>query len=244
MEYRIAICDDSMETRKGLSLLVKKWAAEKGVSLILDVFPSAENYLFRCAEQPYFDILLLDIEMPGMNGLTLAKTIRQKSDLTQIIFITGFSDFIAEGYEVSALHYLIKPVSEEKLSEVLSRAAEKLRKTEKTVLFQTEKEVRRIQLDRIVSVEAFAHSCMVTATDSSFEVRESITAVEKLLREAAESAFVRTHRSYLAGVKYIQSISKTEVTLDNGRKIPLSRSNYQAVHQAFIRFFKGESTWD
>lgn len=63
--------------------------------------------------------------------------------------------------------------------------------------------------------------------------------MKKTLHEAASGSFIRTHRSYLVGVRYIQSISKTDVTLDSGRKIPPSRSNYQAVHQTFIRYFMG-----
>ena len=244
MQYQIAICDDSAEILCELSAAVRKWAEKEKIHFLLENFSSAEPLLFRSSEKPDFDILLLDIEMPGMNGIELAKKIRQKNDHLQIIFITGFPDFIAEGYEVSALHYLMKPVSEEKLFQVLSRAAEKLQKAEKAVLLQTEGEIRRVPLNRIVSVEAFAHSCIVTTEDTSLEIKESITTAEKMLREASEYAFVRTHRSYLVGVRYIQSISKTDVTLDNGRKIPLSRGNYGAIHQAFIRFFKGESRWD
>ena len=75
------------------------------------MFPSAESFLFDYAEQKNYDFLLLDIEMPSMNGVELAQKIRQENNAVQIIFITGYSDFMAEGYEVSALHYLMKPVS-------------------------------------------------------------------------------------------------------------------------------------
>ena len=78
-------------------------------------------------------ILLLDIEMGGMDGVTMARKVRQADDAVQIIFITGYSDYIAEGYEVEALNYLMKPVDEEKLFSVLGRAAEKLRKNERTL---------------------------------------------------------------------------------------------------------------
>jgi DNA-binding LytR/AlgR family response regulator len=244
MNYRIAVCDDREEDWKYLISIVNRWAEERKNTIELKTFSSAENFLFHYAEQPNFDILLLDIEMPGMNGVELAQNIRRGNDRVQIIFITGFPDFIAEGYEVAALHYLLKPVSAQKLEEVLDRAVQKLKKPEKTALFQREGEIRRIPIDQIVLVEAFAHSCVVTTTESAWEIKESISAVEKMLGQIAKDAFIRTHRSYLVGVRYIQSISKTDVTLDNDRKIPLSRGNYQAVHQAFIHYFKGESTWD
>lgn len=244
MRYKIAICDDSEEMLGSLSAAVRQWAKTENQCADIETFPSAESFLFRYEELPDVEILLLDIEMPGMNGVQLAKSIRQKNNSVQIVFITGFPDFMAEGYEVSALHYLMKPVSFQKLAEVLNRAVEKLGKVEKAVIFQTDGEIRRVPVDHIVSVEAFAHSCIVTTAESTFEVNESISVVEKMLQQTAESAFIRTHRSYLVGVRYIQSISKTDVTLDSGRKIPLSRGKYQAVHQAFIHYFKGESTWD
>ena len=244
MYYRIAVCDDREEDWKYLTSMAHRWAEERKHTIELKTFSSAENFLFHYAEQPNFDILLLDIEMSGMNGVELAQNVRRGNDRIQIVFITGFSDFIAEGYEVSALHYLLKPVSAEKLAEVLDRAVQKLKEPEKAAFFQIDGEIRRIPLDQIVSVEAFAHSCVVTTTESPWEVKESISAVEKKLQQTAKDAFIRTHRSYLVGIRYIQSISKTDVTLDNGRKIPLSRSNYPAVYQAFIHYFKGVSTWD
>ena len=95
-----------------------------------------------------------------------------------------------------------------------------------------------------MSVEAFAHFCALTTIRARFAVTAGISAVEKILREAADGEFVRCHRSYIVGVKYIKSVSKTDITLDSGAKIPLSRSHYQTVNQAFIRYFKGEAQWD
>lgn len=242
MDYRIAVCDDREEDWKYLTSIAHRWAEERKHTIELKTFSSAENFLFHYTEQPNFDILLLDIEMPGMNGVELAQNVRRGNDRIQIIFITGFPDFIAEGYEVSALHYLMKPVTYDKLSEVLCRAAEKLKKTEKPILLSVNGEIRRIPTDQIISVEAFAHTCVITTTDSALETKTNITAIEKILDEAAGS-FVRCHRSYIVGVRYIKSLSKTDITLDDGTKIPLSRGNYQTVHQAFIHYFKGESTW-
>ena len=199
MTYKISICDDMKQDTQYIASAVKKWAEQENVCVDIHTFPSAESFLFDYAEQKDYDILLLDIEMSSMNGVELAKRIRQDNDAVQIVFITGYSDFMAEGYEVSALHYLMKPVAFDKLSKALNRAADKLNKTEKSVIISVDGERLRIAISDIVSVEAFAH---------------------------------------------IKSISKTDITLDSGVKIPLSRSHYQTVNQAFIRYFKGESPWD
>ena len=133
MTYNIAICDDSAADREWIASLSQVWAEQTDAAVRLAEFTSAENFLFLAQDEDPFDILLLDIEMGAMDGVTLAKKIRQNNDTIQIVFITGYSDYIAEGYEVSALHYLMKPVKPEKLFSVLNRAVEKLRKNEKVL---------------------------------------------------------------------------------------------------------------
>lgn len=236
MKYKIAICDDSVADQKYLLNLTQQWAATTQHTIQLNTFPSAENFLFHYAEQKDYDILLLDIEMGDMNGVSLAKKIRQTNGTIQIVFITGFPDFIAEGYEVSALHYLMKPVSVEKLSEVLNKAVTNLDKQETSVIFTVDGESMRVKAGEIIYIEAFAHSCRIHTLHECFDVKMSISNAEKILG----TEFVRTHRSYLVGLRYIKRILKSDLVLDTGETVPLSRSNYKTVNQTFIRYFRGE----
>ena len=108
MKYKIAICDDSDADREYVLKMVNRWAAGAGQVVHTDTFTSAENFLFHYAEESDYDILLLDIEMGDMDGVTMAKQLRKNNDIVQIVFITGYSDYISEGYEVAAdLHYLM-----------------------------------------------------------------------------------------------------------------------------------------
>lgn len=100
MKYKTAICDDSDADRQYILNMLNRWAAYAGHAVHTDTFTSAESFLFHYADESDYDILLLDIEMGGMSGVDLAKEIRRINDAVQIIFITGFPDFIAEGYEV------------------------------------------------------------------------------------------------------------------------------------------------
>ena len=136
MIYKIAICDDSKEDTGYVAGLLKKWSARRQMAVQAECFPSAESFLFQYAEDKNYDILLLAIEMEQMDGVTMARQIRRDNETVQIVFITGYSDYIAEGYEVDALHYLMKPVKEEKLFTALNRAVEKLAKNEKTIFYQ------------------------------------------------------------------------------------------------------------
>lgn len=208
MNYKIAICDDSAADQNYILNLTRQWALKMQHTVQVETFPSAESFLFHYAENKDYDILLLDIEMGGMDGVSLAKKLRQDNETVQIVFITGFPDFIAEGYEVSALHYLMKPVSEDTLIKILEKAAANLGKTEKTMVFNVDGEVVRVTLGEIMYIEAFAHSCRVNTLSESFEVKMSISAMEKMLGED----FIRTHRSYLVGLKFMKRISKSDIT--------------------------------
>ena len=233
--YKLAVCDDSDADVRYVSALAAQWAQDEQLQVQVDTFPSAEAFMFHDVERKDYDILLLDIMMGKMDGLALARAIRSENESIQIVFITGYPDYMADGYEVSALHYLVKPVSREKLSAVLNRAISRLRKTEKSVIFMVQGEAVRVQVSDIRCVEAFAHECVITTARAALHVKAGISEVEKLLGDGC----VRCHRSYLVGIKHIRSISKTDITLDSGVQIPLSRAHYQAVNQAFIRYFTG-----
>ena len=101
MAYHVAIVDDNAADAEFVQGVLNSWALERNVSIHVDAFPNAESFLFRYAEDKAWDILLLDIEMGTMDGVTMAKWVRQDNEAVQIVFITGYSDYIAEGYEVA-----------------------------------------------------------------------------------------------------------------------------------------------
>lgn len=234
MNINFAICDDNITEIEYLSKIVGKWARAGNNTAFISTFESAESFLFHYADDKSFDILLLDIQMKNMNGVELAKQIRLDNDAVQIIFITGFPDFMPEGYEVSALHYLMKPVNEQKLFEVLDKACKRLGKTERTILIKAEGESVCIPVGSIVYIESFAHTVEITTNKEKIKAGLSISDIEKKLGDG----FMRCHRSYIVGLKYIKRIRQNEVILDNDISIPLSRRLYTKVNQAFIRFFK------
>ncbi len=235
MKYKIAICDDSEADRQIVLDMVRHWAAGVGHVVHIDTFTSAENFLFHYAEESDYDILLLDIEMGAMDGVTMAKRVRKDNEAVQIVFITGFDDYISEGYEVSALHYLMKPVRQEKLSAVLNRAAAAMQKAERVILLTVGGRIQRLPVSRVQYVEAFSHTVAIVTGTDTLQVKMPISEVEKLLGEG----FSRCHRSYLVGLKHVARLSKTEVILDNGKTLPLSRSAAPLVHKAFISYYTG-----
>lgn len=246
--YRIAVCDDCQADILYISNILKKWADDTSHPIHLESYPSAEAFLFQYEEQQSYDILLLDIEMGQINGMELARKVRQKNRLVQIIFITGYMEYILEGYDVEALHYLLKPVTESKLCEVLTRAADKLKHKEKELylpakirtpnsrkkedLYENANSMVRIPLYEIRCLEVRKNYVTIYAGET-YTVKKTLNELEKELDER----FVRTGRSFIVNLSFVNKITKTQVFLKDGSAIPLSRSQYEAVNRAMIQYF-------
>ena len=229
MKYKLAVCDDSDADRQYISGLVSKWAERTGHMVDLREFSSAESLLFAYSGENDFDMLLLDIEMGGMDGVTMAKKIRSVNETIQIIFITGYSDYIAEGYDVAALHYLMKPVNGEKLFSVLNRAAEKLAKNEKVLNFELGGEMIRVPIYRIRYADVFGNYVTVH-TPEKVTVRMTLGELEKEL----DSRFFRVSRSVIVNLTVISRVTKSEIKLNDGESIPIPRGAYESVNRAII----------
>lgn len=229
MKYKIAICDDADADRRYVSDMVKSWAAHDGHTVHTDTFSSAESFLFHYAEESDYDILLLDIEMGAMDGVTMAKQLRKENDTVQIIFITGYSDYISEGYEVAALHYLVKPVKKEKLFSVLDRAAEKLMRNERVLNFEVGGEMVRVPIYQIRYAEVFGNYVTVHAA-SDIHIKMTLGEIEKQL----DDRFYRVGRSAVVNLTQISCVTRTEIVLADGTAIPLPRGAYDGVNRAII----------
>ena len=230
MNYKIAICDDSDADRRYVLNMVRAWASSAGHTVHIDDFPSAESFLFRYAEESDYDILLLDIEMGAMDGVTMAKELRKSNDTVQIIFITGYSDYISEGYEVAALHYLMKPVSREKLFAVLNRALEKRKREERCLNLELGGEMVRIPFYDIRYLDVRQNYVTIHAK-AEYTVKRSLNEFEKEL----DDRLFRAGRSLIINLKYIRRVTKTEVSLSDGTLLPLPRGAYEPLNRAIIK---------
>lgn len=229
MNWKIAICDDCDADRQYVLHMVNRWAVEAGHSIQAQIFSSAEQFLFHYTAEQDYDILLLDIEMGTMDGVTMAKQLRKSNDSVQIIFITGYSDYISEGYEVAALHYLLKPVKEDKLRAVLDRAAEKLFKNEKVLHFASGGEMVRVPIYQIRYADVFGNYVTVHA-QSDVTVKMTLGELENQL----DDRFYRAGRSCIVNLTQICRVTKTEIKLNDGTAIPLPRGAYEGVNRAII----------
>ena len=229
MAYRVAIVDDIGADAEFVKSILTDWAYDRQIGVQAEIFPSAERFLFRYAEDKNWDILLLDIEMGAMDGVTMAKRVRRDNEAVQIVFITGYSDYIAEGYEVAALHYLMKPVSREKLMTVLDRALDKRKQQERCLILESAGELVRLPFYEIRYLDV--HQNYVTVhSKADHTVKRTLGDFEKEL----DSRFCRVGRSMIINLSFIQRVTKTEVRLSDGTVLPLPRGAYEPLNRAII----------
>jgi DNA-binding LytR/AlgR family response regulator len=232
MKYRFAICDDVDADAKHLMRMAEVWAGAQGVAVEIALFPSAEAFLFRYAEDKAFHVLLLDIEMGHMNGVQLAKAVRADNKEIQIVFVTGYSDYISDGYDVEALHYLMKPVDDKKLFSVLDRAMQRLERSGRALFIDARGETVRIPLYEIKYLEVRQNYVTIHAKEE-YSIKKSLNELEKEL----DDSFFRTGRSFIVNLVCIRKVTKTEVQLMDGEVLPLPRGMYEPLNRALIRHF-------
>jgi DNA-binding LytR/AlgR family response regulator len=170
-----------------------------------------------------------NIEMGAMDGVTMARKLRQDNHTVQIIFITGYADYISDGYEVDALHYLMKPLQEEKFFTVLDRAVTKLIKNEKVLNIISQGEMIRLPICQINYAEVNSNYITIHS-QQTITLKMTLSELEKKL----DSHFFRAGRSALVNLKKISRVTKKEIYLQDGSIIPLPRGAYEKVNRAII----------
>ncbi|MGI5893849.1 MAG: LytR/AlgR family response regulator transcription factor [Candidatus Merdivicinus sp.] len=227
--YQIILCDDEQTQRDYLCALVTSWAQQAEIPIHLKAFESAEALLFDYAEHRDCDLLILDIEMQGMDGVSLARKIRMENEWVQIMFVTGYADYIADGYDVDALHYLMKPVNRQKFFEVLDRAVRKLHKNEQMLTLNLPGETVRVPLMEIRYLDV--HQNYVTVHGKQeYTVKKTLRELEPLL----DDRFFRIGRSCILNLSVIQRVTRTDVYLMDGSVVPLPRGMYEPLNRAII----------
>ena len=221
---KILIADDHVLFREGMESLLKNHADFEIAGSASD---GREAVAMARSLQP--DLVLMDVEMPGTDGVTLAKTVRQENEAVQIVFITGYSDYIAEGYDVAALHYLVKPVSREKLFAVLDRAWEKHRRNARCLNLELSGELVRLPLYEVRYLDVHQNYVTVHARQD-YTVKRTLGEFEAQLDEG----FLRVGRGMILNLKQIRRVTKKEVVLADGTALPLPRGAYEPLNRAII----------
>ncbi len=216
---RIALCDDEQEARDSLRFQLEKIMYEGDEDIVYE-FTSGETALRWLKNHPgEVDLLFLDVEMKAMTGMETAEGIRQFDKELLIVFVTGYSEYVFDGYRTGALDYVLKPVSLERVRQVLNRAREILyEKRTKNFVFQNQEGTFRLPLDQILYFYSDRRQVGVVTENKEYLFYGKLSETE----EKADSRFVRVHQRYLVNGDQVEYIGHDEVVI-RGKTIPVSR---------------------
>lgn len=221
--YRIAVCDDEKMLREEVKKLILEWDS----TLEVELYSSGEELLdnYRACQ-----VIFLDIDMGGMNGIEAGKRIRQMDREVKIIYLTAYRDYVAGAFEVHAFQYMVKPINREKLFLILEEIFLYVRRTEeKHILdFHTVKGMVCLPTEEIYY---FAYENrrvqMVTGEESYFLADR----IGNVLKRMAEFGFSMPHQSFVVNLFHVKNIKNQEILLDNGVLLPLSQKKQKLFKQ-------------
>ena len=241
MEHTMTICycEDEPAQAKSFAIKIEQWAKNKNMAVHTDLFESAEEYLFK-ADQNAYDVIFLDISMKGQNGMELARQIREKEEDVILVFVTSDASYVFDGYEVGAYRYLMKPVEERKLWEILDYVrAQNATEEENYILVKKGSQSVRVNLRDVLYIEVQKHYVNLYLENAEpMTVKVVFAELLQKMQEKSDT-FLTTHRSYAVNIDKVVRIGRTECILSDGSSIPVSRSFYKAVNEAFIKYHLG-----
>lgn len=232
---KIAVCEDIILERLDIIKKIKTALQKLSCDFDVEEFSSGEQLLNY---NGYFDVIFLDIKLQKLSGIAAARELRKTNIKSKIIFVTSFKEYVFEAFDVCAFHYLLKPVSQEKISSILSKILHEAHSDELNnlyIIIKKGKDTIKILLDKIYFFEVQNRIVIIHTKDSIIEYYDKISNIESSI---SKNNFFRCHRSYIVNLKYIKKFCKTEILLDNDEKILLSKNKYSEFSKAFLKYLK------
>lgn len=231
--FRVGIVEDEAECRKMLRELTERYAAENQRQITIHEFSDGNKVVQNY--RPDYDILLLDIQMPGMNGMEAAKKIREKDPDVVLVFITNMAQYAIKGYEVGALDFILKPVNYEAFSMRFTRAIGRVRSREgKKICLNLLDGARWIDVRKIYYVETQRGMLWYHTEEGVFSVRGALKDVQK---ELEECHFEKCNQCYLVNLKYVSEIRKNIVVVAED-ELEISRRKRNVFMEAVMDYLK------
>ena len=229
---RIAICDDNKSELFLLTHILEDYVTSKE-DVEFDVYSNASDLLDSVLKKEY-DVLILDILMPGLNGIEAAREIRRYDETVEIIFLTSSPEFAVDSYDVRAFYYMLKPISSEKIRQQLDLLYERLQKSIDQLSIVTPQSIFSLPYHKIEFVEVMNKTLFFHLSNgTSRQVHASLSDYESKL--LARPSFCKVHRSYLVNLKHMQTLNPNTFQSYSGKTIPISRYHYKEVREAYIK---------
>ena len=237
MRVNIACCDDEKEQIQYYKKLFSNYEVRHEIELEIDYFLSGDFLLESVRNGNVYDIIFLDMEMPGLSGLDIAREIRTiRGKDTRIIFLTSYAEYMQDSFDVRAFHYMIKPVEFQEFERKFKDALDDFVKDEENVsVFKCEEDEIVVRTKDIIYIEKCKSERQLSLhlQDEILRVKGNLNTMEENL---LKKHFLRIHRAVLVNMRHIKRIRKAEVLLSNGEVVPVSRRKEVAIKEYFMKY--------
>lgn len=233
LRLKIAVCDDEEYFREHLKEMIGEYLKKNEVLFDVDVYRNGMEFCREESNMYKYNIIFLDIDMPDKNGMETAHAIRKRNSDIDIVFITVMHQYVFDGYKVGAVRYIMKTDMEQLLPECMDALLQKYLISGQKMKFPFVKGERTVLLRDILYIEIQSHRLYFKMKD---EILHMYGQIGKLERQLINYNFVRCHQSYLVNLEYIANINNYWLYLPKGTKIPVSRSKYSEVKEAYLRY--------
>ncbi len=235
---KIAICDDDKDEAILISSLLKKFIASHLVdyTITFATYQNGVDLLDAIEKGQSFDVFLLDVIMPLVNGIEVATEIRILNSVSKIIFLTASPEFAVDAYGVEAFHYLLKPIKEESFFSVLNKAcADSSSDAKKHIMVKRGNCVTKLLLNNLHYAEVVGHNIyFYLKTGELIQSMGTMSQLEVSLLK--DKRFIKPHRSYIVNMDYIENLSSKGISMVRGAHIPISRSLQKEIMQVYISY--------
>lgn len=235
---KIAVCDDTQSFLFDTQELIRQWPGRPAGTRV-DLFRDADALIEMHRAEP-FDVILLDVVMPLLNGIDAAAEIRRHDSSVKIVFLSVTPEFAVDSYTVKADNYLLKPVNSQKLFACLDEIREDMQKASKSITVKSPSSVHRVRLQDIEFLEAQGKRVVFRLTGGHTICGiDPFYSYEKNLLQ--EENFFKCHRSYLVNIYKIRTFTPKEITMVSGSQIPISRSCHKEFETAYFATLFGKA---
>ena len=231
---KIAFCDDELSVLNELRILLDQYRVERNQEIEYNAFNSPLELLAQIEKGVRYDILFLDVLMPGETGINAAAEIRSHDSNVKIIFLTSSKEYAVQSYTVGAYFYQLKPIWADSFFRLMDSAIATCEKEMgDSLILRCKTGITRIGLRHLEYCEVIHRTLFIHLTDG--KVLESIGSMDELGSQLEIfGSFLRPHRSYLVNLDYIQDISYKAITMSCGFQIPIPRGKYQEIKDMFL----------
>ncbi len=237
---KVAICDDIQRELEKISEALDAYTkAHPELCFETDRYSSAVDILSEVEKEKVYDIALLDICMPGILGTDAAREMLSKSPDMGIIFLTTSAEYAVMAFALNAIHYLLKPFTQEQFDEALDRAIKRTAEQDFLSLACVGG-MYRVRINEVVSIESQSHYLMLNLSSGEIlRMRRKLSQMFEEMQEYPE--FIRIGASYIVNLSFVRKISGNTVEMISGAKVPIPRRSSEEVQKAYMDFCRKEA---